>query len=186
MRSTNADSVRLFTRGFLMAASLSIAIFLSVSCASVRTDGVARIFSGTTVSSSDGISVEFSLPPSVRIREGTRAEFTVNLVNESQAPVFYGTINHVRELRIKIIDSNHGMPKPTPEGEREWRPMRSFGWIFHKLNPGESAKWNVDLSSLFLLPPGKYSVSASIEVSTAAGQQGTRFCPGPLEFVVRQ
>jgi hypothetical protein len=187
MQSINAKLLRLIRRRSLIVACLSIPFFLSESCASIRTDEVRRTVSSTTVSSSNGISVEFSLPPSVSVREGYHAELTVTLVNESQTPIDYETIDRIRELHIEVVDSNHVMPKPTPEGERLWRPTTSYwGHSFHKLNQGESMQWHVDLTSLFLLPPGKYSVSAWIQVGTAPRRQWSIFSVGALEFVVRQ
>lgn len=182
MHSINEKLLRLVQRGSFVVVWLSIAIFLSQSCASIRTDEVTRTVSSTTVSRG-GISVEFSLSPSVRVDHPV--EMIVNLMNDSQTPITYRTVNHVRELNIEIVDSHHEIPKVTLEGERQWRPTTSYwGQSFHELKQGESMQWHVDLSNLFLLPPGKYSVSAGIGVATAPGLSAA-FSSGTLEFIVR-
>jgi hypothetical protein len=173
--------ISLVRRRSFSVACLSIAIFLSESCASIRTDEFKRTISGTTVSRG-GVSVEFSVPPSVRVDHPV--ELLVNLVNESQTPIFYGISDRVRELNIEIVGSNHEMPKVTLEGEHQWRPTRSFWGSFQKLKPGDSTQWHVDLANLFLLPPADTRSPLTWESRQLQDKQGLHFPPGRLSLLL--
>ena len=110
---------------------------------------------------------------------GQAVDLSIALANEGTETVVFGRINSYKDCRIRVIDSKGQVCPFTPFGEQKMggTPGEYRKYISTPLAPGESHTWEIDLAKCFQLKPGKYMVSASIEVHP-------RRHPSPDEFTI--
>jgi len=94
-------------------------------------------------------------------------ELLITLTNEGIEKVVFGRINGYRDCMIRVFDSKKQACPFTSFGEQV---MGGEPGIFKKYNTiplarSESYNWQIDLSKCFEMKPGRYTVSASIELN---------------------
>ncbi|MCK4784528.1 MAG: hypothetical protein KAV87_12315 [Desulfobacteraceae bacterium] len=118
----------------------------------------------TKSSTAKQVSLTVSVPRKTAI--GQAVDLSISLANEGTEKVIFGLVNGYRECGIRVIDSKGQVCPFTPFGEQKMggEPGEYRKYIPTPLAPGESHTWEIDLAKCFQLKPGKYMVSASIEV----------------------
>jgi hypothetical protein len=117
-------------------------------------------------SRTNGVKLEITVP--TPIQSGRVVELTIKLSNTSPRAIYFGEINGVCELNIRVVNSNKVAPERTPLGNISLGGHSlggTWSYITKVLWPGRSHEWHVDLNTLFKLVPGTYYVSVSIQVN---------------------
>jgi hypothetical protein len=114
-------------------------------------------------SMTNGVKLEVRLPAA--IQSGRAVQLTVRLSNASPRAIYFARIDGMRELNIRVINSNKIAPEPTPLGKKIFSARATFTDINTPLEPGQSHEWHVDLNTLYKLVPATYFVSVSIGVN---------------------
>ena len=118
----------------------------------------------TKTNTAKQVSLTVSVPRKTTISQ--EVDLSITLTNEGTETVVFGRINSYKDCRIRVIDSKGQVCPFTPFGEQKMggEPGEYAKYISTPLTPGESYTWEIDLAKCFQLKPGKYMVSASIEV----------------------
>jgi len=148
------------SRGLLPLSMILMAVF--TSCSALQPKG-----SVTTTATKNAIKLDITLPGSAQA--GHAVDVVVRLTNTGPVTVFFPEIDGVRELGIRVLDSNSATPELTDLGKARLGTGSSQEgyekYVIKALASGQYHEWRIDLNALYKLAPGKYHLSLSIELN---------------------
>jgi hypothetical protein len=120
------------------------------------------------------------------IQSGQAAELTIKLSNASPQTIYFGRIDGLRELNIRVTNSNKIAPELTPLGKKAhaFASSRFASYRNTPLEPGQSHEWHADLNTLYKLEPGTYFVSGSIDVNHIVNVNPFTISVEGMEFAI--
>jgi hypothetical protein len=172
-RTVLVRRVNIAVQSLLMSIGVIVVAYTSFICtvpdellAGTRRQAVSIVQRSETTG-----GVDFTAQVAVENAIQRHVHLTLIAANKTSAPVHWGEIDGYRDCVVTVYDKYDNPVPFTKLGSlRLAKPGDSiYRQVFKQIAPGQSQSWNYNLSELFELVPGEFTVSAFITMNMPKG-----------------